>query len=115
MIDLKKFPYRKIVVDIDGTLCEDTKGLNYDDAPPKRDVITWVNELHAAGIYVIIFTARGMHSCNGDVEMIEQRFRHITTRWLERHGVMFDRLVFGKPSADVYLDDKGLRPDELVP
>ena len=32
-----------------------------------------------------------------------------TLDWLARYGVEFDELHFGKPHADVYIDDNALR------
>jgi len=32
-----------------------------------------------------------------------------TLRWLEQHQVEFDEIHFGKPHADVYLDDNAVR------
>jgi hypothetical protein len=29
--------------------------------------------------------------------------------WLERHGVPYDEIWFGKPQADVYVDDNAVR------
>ena len=33
----------------------------------------------------------------------------ITLDWLDRHGIEFDEIYFGKPSAELYLDDRALR------
>jgi capsule biosynthesis phosphatase len=105
--------YKKLVVDVDGTICENTNGKNYPDAPPKLDVIAKVNEYYDAGYDVTIFTARGMNIYSGDLVLIEKNLRPITEAWLRRHGVKYCRLIFGKPPADMYLDDKGIRPDEF--
>ena len=29
--------------------------------------------------------------------------------WLERHGIEYDEIYFGKPNAEVYIDDRALR------
>lgn len=105
--------YKKIVVDIDGTICENTNGKNYVDAPPKFDVIAKVNEYHKKGYHVTIYTARGMNIYSANLEKIEYHLRPITEAWLKRHGVLYDRLIFGKPPADMYIDDKGITPDEF--
>lgn len=106
--------FKKIVVDIDGTLCEETHGLEYECALPKQDVIDKVNSYYLAGFEVTIFTARGMYRYNGDGALADRELRKITERWLKNNGVMYHRLLFGKPSADKYIDDKGIRPDEFV-
>ena len=103
----------KIVVDIDGTLCEDTAGLDYENAPPKWDVIEAVRRHYLLGYHVTIFTARGMHRFGGDGSLCDQNLRGVTEAWLMKYLVPYHVLLFGKPSSDVYIDDKGMRPDEF--
>jgi len=105
---------KKIVVDLDGTLCEDTRGKNYVNPEPKLDVIELVNWYYDQGCDVTIFTARGMGRFDGDGNACDKNFRSLTQDWLEKHGVKHHRLMFGKPAADVYIDDKGMRPDEFI-
>ena len=33
----------------------------------------------------------------------------VTLDWLKRHGIEYDELHFGKPHAQVYIDDNALR------
>lgn len=106
--------FRRIVVDIDGTLCKDTQGKNYESAEPIRDVIDKVNEYFDAGYHVTILTARGMHRYKGDATLCRINLHDVTFEWLHTHGVKFHELMFGKPSSDLYIDDKGIRPDEFV-
>lgn len=110
-----------VVVDLDGTLCEqvDTRthpmGIYaYVLAAPKLDVISYVNELYDAGWRVYIHTARGMRTFNGDVNEVERELRSLTEQWLKAHGLKFHWLSFGKQPADMYLDDKAVRPDEIT-
>jgi hypothetical protein len=42
------------------------------------------------------------------MELIEQKYREVTENWLRQNGVPFDELVFGKPIADLYVDDKAM-------
>ena len=53
-----------------------------------------------------------MKSCGGDVEKADAKNRIVTEDWLERHNVPYDILVFGKPFADAYIDDKAITLDE---
>jgi spore coat polysaccharide biosynthesis protein SpsF len=84
-------------IDIDGTLCTITDGA-YGLASPYRDVIAAVNGLYDAGHRIILLTARG--SGTG----IDWRIR--TEEQLRLWGVQYHDLRFGKPSADIYIDDK---------
>lgn len=104
----------KIVVDIDGTLCESSDGSDYGNVKPITAVINMVNKCYDAGYYVTIFTARGMNRFNSDKLACEYHFAEITKVWLAQHTVKYNELIFGKPSADFYIDDKGIRPDEFL-
>jgi spore coat polysaccharide biosynthesis protein SpsF len=84
-------------IDIDGTLCTITDGA-YMLASPYPDVIAAVNKLYNEGHRIILMTARG--SGTG----IDWRDR--TQEQLKSWGVKFHDLWFGKPSADIYIDDK---------
>jgi len=89
--------------DIDGTLCTNTEG-NYRAAEPFLEIIAQVNKLHAEGHHILLYTARG--STTG----ID--WRDATERQLNRWNVHYHQLVMGKPTADVYIDDKALNFDD---
>lgn len=106
---------KRIVVDIDGTLCEQVDDYSkYASAQPRRAVISYVNALYIAGTHVTIFTARGMDTHRGNIEEIEKNLRPLTTKWLSANGVLYDRLLFGKPPADLYVDDKAEYPTDTL-
>ncbi|MGE5467644.1 MAG: hypothetical protein ACM3Y9_09500 [Ignavibacteria bacterium] len=85
--------------DIDGTLCTNTEG-DYESAEPYPDVIAEVNRLYDAGHTILLLTARG--SATG----ID--WRPVTERQMTDWGVRYHALFFGKPSADIYVDDKAV-------
>lgn len=89
--------------DLDGTLCKDTHG-DYHQAEPFPEMVAEVNRLKAAGHNILIFTARG--SATG----ID--WRQVTEEQLAMWGVLHDRLILGKPPADVYVDDKSVNVAE---
>ncbi len=100
---------KTLVIDLDGTLCEQTAGgEEYFTARPLQPMIDQVKEYKAAGWNIVIFTARGMRQFNGDMREAFIHYGMKTTRWLREHDVPFDVLQFGKPSADMYVDDKGV-------
>src|SRR5918999_788747 len=88
--------------DLDGTLCSNTFG-EYESAAPFPWAVARVNALAGAGHRIVIFTARG--SATG-IDWAER-----TRGQLEDWGVRYDDLVFGKPSADVYVDDRAVHTD----
>jgi 3-deoxy-manno-octulosonate cytidylyltransferase (CMP-KDO synthetase) len=85
--------------DLDGTLCTATGG-DYERAEPLPWAIARVNELAQAGHHITIFTARGTAT---GIDWTE-----VTQGQLERWGVRHDELKLGKPSADVYIDDRAV-------
>ncbi|MEM7475678.1 MAG: capsular biosynthesis protein [Planctomycetota bacterium] len=100
----------KICIDIDGVLCELRKpDQTYADVAPMPGAAEKVNALREAGHYVILHTARHMKTCDGNVGKVVARQGATTLAWLERHGIGYDEIYFGKPHADVYLDDNAMR------
>lgn len=91
--------------DIDGTLCDDTDG-NYEQAAPRRDIITKLNELYEAGHTIKLFTARG--STTG-IDWYE-----LTQAQMSSWDVKYHELIMGKPHADVFIDDKSIHPLDWV-
>ncbi len=89
--------YKTVCFDLDGTLCNNTFG-DYESAQPFGWAIERVNRLSREGHRVLIMTARG--SATG----ID--WEPVTRDQLDRWGVLYDELHFGKPSADVYIDDR---------
>ena len=97
--------YKTYVVDIDGTICTKTDG-EYADALPFGDRIAVLNKLYDEGHCVIYSTARGMGRFNNDRHLAEKTLYKLTKDQLESWGVKHHALFLGKPSGDVYVDDK---------
>lgn len=105
------------VIDVDGTLCTiRQEHENYSDVQPIQDVIDKVNHYYDSGCYIILSTARGMRTYNGDLEMIEKNHRKILVDWLAKYGVQYHELHFGKHYGKnvYYVDDRSLRPEEFI-
>lgn len=99
----------KIVFDIDDTICSNVRKLGYENCVPDFEVIKKINHLHDdLGFTIILHTARGMVSCNGDIDKIIARNKKVLVDWLDKYDVHYDELIFGKPIADLYVDDKAL-------
>ena len=84
-------------IDIDGTICTNTDG-NYEEAIPYKERIDLINNLHSEGNKITFFTARGTTT--------GINWRTLTEKQLHKWGVNYDELLFGKPEADKYIDDK---------
>ena len=105
-------------VDIDGTICTPTVGRDYHKAEPWQDRIKVLNKLYDEGNYIIYFTARAMgrfadlpHSV-ASVKAKEVLFE-LTKQQLEEWGVKYHELIMGKPHADYFIDDKGVKDEDF--
>ena len=99
----------RIVFDLDGVICELKKpSESYADVIPKNDIIEKMRDLKKDGHYLIIHTGRHMRTCDGDVSKVIKKIGKITEDWLEKWKVPYDKLIFGKPYADIYIDDLGI-------
>ncbi len=100
-----------IVVDFDETLTK--KSPSFEEiGEPRPEVIERVRRAHAAGVKVII------QSCRWSVHELStperaEAWKAIAAAWLEEHQVPFDEMRGEKPLAEVYLDDRAMRPDDL--
>jgi CMP-N,N'-diacetyllegionaminic acid synthase len=87
--------------DIDGVLCNNTHG-RYELAQPYAHVIDRVNALYDSGHRVILFTARGTTT---GID-----WRALTEQQMLTWGVQYHQLFFGKPEADIFVDDRAMGP-----
>jgi len=76
--------------DIDGTICTPTIGRAYDQAIPYTSRIDRINGLYDEG------------------QKAKEAMEDITTEQLKKWGCKYHELLFGKPHADVFIDDKGV-------
>lgn len=105
----------RVVIDVDDTISTNIRRLSYDKCAPKLDVINKINKLHdELGYTIVLYTARGMVSCDGDLERIVAKNERVLKDWLDRNDVHYDELVFGKPIGDIYVDDKALDVVDFV-
>ncbi len=93
-------------VDMDGTLNTHDEYVKYDDeeymnAKPRQDMIDKINTLGLKGHTIIIYTARSCIAYD------------VTKKWLDKYNVFYDRIITGKEFANVYVDDRAIRPEEL--
>ena len=84
------------VFDIDGTICSNTLG-DYKSASP----------------FIIFLTARGMGRTNNDRDKSHELFYDLTKKQLSNWNVKYHKLFMGKPSGDIYIDDKGERDENF--
>lgn len=88
---------KTFIVDIDGTICTDSRGA-YELAQPIHGRIDYFNQLYKSGNIVIYWTARGGAS--------GKDWSELTKKQLEEWGVKYTELRMNKPSYDFWIDDK---------
>lgn len=107
---------KRLIFDLDDTLCTTQNG-DYANAQPITEVIEKLREYHRQGFTIIINTSRNMRTYQGNIGAINKNTLPIIIDWLARHDIPYDELYVGKPWCGFegfYVDDKAIRPDELV-
>ena len=110
---------RVIYVDIDETICHRESSVDfgvthdYTKAKPIKENIEKINKLYDEGNTIKYFTARGMGRFAGRSDKAIEFFYTLTESQLDRWGCKYHKLILGKPSADYYIDDKGIEAHEF--
>jgi len=108
-----------IAFDIDDTLVSRPSELShlgkfkYLHCTPLQDNINICNSLYDAGHTIILYTARGMTSFNGDVMRVYAELYDMTEKQMNEFGIKFHKLVLGKINYNLLIDDKAINTDEL--
>jgi len=114
--ELKNFekmnlPRMRVCFDLDNTLV--TYPLvagDYSTVRPIHSTIELVRRLHSEGHTIIIHTARRMLTHKHNVGAVIKDIGRTTFDTLEKFDIPYDELIFGKPIADVYIDDRSVNP-----
>ena len=107
---------KRLIFDLDDTLCTTQNG-DYANAQPIIEVVEKLREYHRQGFTIVINTSRNMRTYQGNIGAINKNTLPIIIDWLARHDIPYDELYVGKPWCGFegfYVDDKAIRPDELV-
>ena len=95
----------KILVDIDGTICESAEG-KYDTASPVPQHIEKINKLYEDGNTIIYYSARGRRS--------GQDYTELTVNQLNDWGCKFHGVIMNhKLDYDLMICDKTKRIEEI--
>ena len=92
--------------DIDGVVMTRVPGNDYRLATPVGAAVDLVNALFAAGHRIVLHTARG--------SLTGIDWRETTIAQLRAAGVRYHEVLFGKPAADFYIDDRAMPLDALA-
>jgi len=108
--DLPKKKLR-ICFDLDNTLVTNpVVPDDYTTVKPIDKNIRLLNYLKDNGNEIIIYTARRMVTHNGNIGKVIKNIALSTINSLEEFNIRYDELIFGKPIADIYIDDKAMNP-----
>ncbi len=106
-----EIPKMRICFDLDNTLVTyPSSPGDYTSVEPVAEMVALAQRLHADGHTVIIHTARRMKTHGGNLGAVIKDIGRITFDTLDKFNIPYDELIFGKPIADVYIDDRALNP-----
>ncbi|MAJ64422.1 MAG: phosphoheptose isomerase [Alphaproteobacteria bacterium] len=91
--------------DLDNTICK-TIGSDYDKSTPIIPVINLINRLHKKKHKIIIFTARYMGRNKENSKIVYKKYYSKTYKQLQSWNLKFNKLIMGKPTYDMIIDDK---------
>jgi capsule biosynthesis phosphatase len=104
-------PKMRICFDLDNTLVTYPSIPNdYSTVKPIFSMINLAKKLHSEGHTIIIYTARRMKTHKNNIGAVIKDIGAITFKTLEDLDIPYDEIIFGKPIADMYIDDRAINP-----
>jgi capsule biosynthesis phosphatase len=100
--------FKTICFDIDNVICKTNFTKDYSKSVPIKKNIKFINEAYNNGHNIILYTARYMGRCNGNLRKVNKLIKPLTLKQLENWKVKYHKIYFGKPSFDLFIDDKSL-------
>lgn len=104
-------PKLRICFDLDNTLVSYPYIVgDYKSVKPITDMIELAKNLHNMGHTIIIYTARRMETHKYNIGAVVKDIARDTIDILDNYEIPYDELIFGKPIADIYIDDRAINP-----
>jgi capsule biosynthesis phosphatase len=105
------FKKLRICFDLDNTLVTypQTPG-DYSTVKPIKKMIDLLLFLKKQGHEIIIYTARRMETHKSNIGKVLKDIALVTFDTLIKFGIPYDEIIFGKPIADIYIDDRAMNP-----
>ena len=101
----------RICFDLDNTLVTyPTIPNDYSSVKPIPRMIDLLNYFKLGGHEIIIYTARRMQTHKSNVGRVMKDIAMVTFQTLEKFNIYYDEIIFGKPIADIYIDDRAFNP-----
>jgi capsule biosynthesis phosphatase len=98
-----------LIFDIDNTITK-TTGKDYKNARPKKKIVSLINSLKKNGHYIKIYTGRYMGRHNNNANLVKKKYYNSVEKQLRKWNLEYDELLLGKPSYDIFVDDKCINP-----
>ena len=95
----------RICIDLDDTLC---RGKPYNTATPLPGAKEFLQRLKDDGHEIVIYTARFMGRTDNNQKAACEMGTELTINQLREWEFPYDEIYLGKPSADLYIDDKSI-------
>jgi capsule biosynthesis phosphatase len=100
----------RICFDLDTLVTLPVVPNDYSTVKPINKMVILLKNLKKLGHTIIIYTARRMELYNHNMGKVIRDIGLITFQTLEKFSIEYDEILFGKPLADIYIDDKSLNP-----
>ena len=101
----------RICFDLDNTLVSyPTIPNDYTTVKPINKMIELLKKFKSDGHEIIIYTARRMQTHNSNIGKVIKDIAMITFQTLDKYNIVYDEIIFGKPIADIYIDDRAINP-----
>lgn len=99
--------FKTYCFDLDGVICKTNKNYYHKSTPIKK-AINKINKIYLKGNKIIIFTSRYMGRSNENINLAKKMGYNFTLSQLKKWKLKFHKLILGKPSFDIVVDDKSL-------
>lgn len=99
---------KTICFDIDNVICKTSTERVYSKSIPIKKNIKVINDAYNRGFKIILYTARYMGRYKGNLKKITKYIKPLTLKQLKNWGVKYHEIYFGKPTFDLFIDDKSL-------
>jgi capsule biosynthesis phosphatase len=104
-------PKMRVCFDLDNTLVTPPSvSGDYSTVNPIEPMIQLARRMHEDGHTIIIHTARRMKTHSNNIGAVIKDIGRITFDMLEKFQIPYDEILFGKPIADMYIDDRSINP-----
>ena len=101
----------RMCFDLDNTLVTyPTVPGDYSTVEPIAAMVDLARQAKEHGHTIIIYTARRMATHGGNAAAALADIGRVTFATIDKFGIPCDEIVFGKPIADIYIDDRAINP-----